>query len=403
MNILYLCEEYPPGRNGGIGTMVQVLGRALVRQGHNVFVVGLYPHGYAQQNYEEDEGVKIWRLRYKTDIGLIKNTYSLPDNLWRRFLKYTSILHWDTKFSSSTLFSFIKNLIAQFDIDIIEMPDWNTFLHNSFSTIPVPVFSIPLVVKLHGSYCYFQNETGELLNKRIFAAEEKILHRADAVTAVSLYTADQTKKLFHLKTAIEVLYNSIQPSSQTPLYQSDNRIIFTGSLVKRKGVYSLLKAWNIVHSKMPSLTLHLYGKGPVNELKKIIESDALTSVQFHGHVTHEVLLAALAASSVAVFPSYSECFSMAPLEAMAAGCAVIYTLRSSGPELITDKVNGLLIDPDNADEIANAILLLIQNEVLRTTIAKAGRKLITEKFNIDNAAREQVVFYNKVVSKFATK
>jgi glycosyltransferase involved in cell wall biosynthesis len=88
---------------------------------------------------------------------------------------------------------------------------------------------------------------------------------------------------------------------------------------------------------------------------------------------------------------------------MAAGCAVIYTLRSSGPELITDKVNGLLIDPDNADAIANAILLLIQNEALRTTIAKAGRELITEKFNIDNSAREQVAFYNKVVGKFATK
>ena len=30
MNILYICDEYPPGKNGGIGTMVQVLGRELV-------------------------------------------------------------------------------------------------------------------------------------------------------------------------------------------------------------------------------------------------------------------------------------------------------------------------------------------------------------------------------------
>jgi len=88
---------------------------------------------------------------------------------------------------------------------------------------------------------------------------------------------------------------------------------------------------------MPSLHLHLYGKGPVNDLKKLIDTDALSSVIFHGHVLREELLTALTTAAVAVFPSYSECFSMAPLEAMAAGCAVVYTCRTSGPELITDE------------------------------------------------------------------
>jgi len=403
MNILYLCEEYPPGKNGGIGTMVQVLGRTLVQQGHNVFVVGLYPHGYGQQHYEEDEGVKIWRLRYKTDIGLIRNTYSFSDNLWRRFLKYSTLLHWDTKFSTAALFSFIKKLIVQYDIDIIEMPDWNTFLHNSLTTINVPSFTIPLVVKLHGSYCYFQNETGEQLNKKIFAAEKQLLKRADAITSVSLYTADQTKNLFAINKEITVLYNCIPLPSSSLLHEPGNTIIFTGSLVKRKGVYSLLKAWNIVHRQMPFLSLHLLGKGPVKELQKLVDNNALSSVIFHGHVTRDVLLKELTTAAVAVFPSYSECFSMAPLEAMAAGCAVIYTSKSSGPELITHKMNGLLIDPDDINAIANAILLLMQDETLRTQIAKAGKATIAEKFNISNAARQHVDFYNKVISRFAAK
>jgi glycogen synthase len=46
MNILYICDEYPPGPNGGIGSVVQNLARELVKQGHKVYVVGLYPIGY---------------------------------------------------------------------------------------------------------------------------------------------------------------------------------------------------------------------------------------------------------------------------------------------------------------------------------------------------------------------
>jgi glycosyltransferase involved in cell wall biosynthesis len=398
MNILYLCEEYPPGKNGGIGTMVQVLGRALVKQGHQVFVIGLYPHGYMQQDYEEDEGVKIWRLRYKTDIGLVKNNHSATSTLFRKFLKYTTLLHWDTKFSAKALFIFIKKLIDRYDIDIIEMPDWNTFLHNSLNTITIPAFRIPLIVKLHGSYSYLLNEMDKPLNKRIFIAEKKLLNRADAISSVSLYSSVNSKKLFSLDKEITVLYNGIDMLPENNLHQAGDKVIFSGTLVRKKGIYSLIKAWHIVNRQVPSLTLHLYGKGVVNDLKNIIDKNVLSSVIFHGHVTREVLLKELASATVAVFPSYSECFSMAPLEAMAAGCAVVYTSRSSGPELITHKENGLLADPDDITAIADAILLLIKDKNYRTSIATAGKALVSEKFNITNIAKQHINFYTETIN-----
>ena len=70
MNILYICDEYPPGKNGGIGTMVQVLGRELVKQGHNVHVAGLYGYRYGSSDYEEDKGVRVYRLRYGLNLRL---------------------------------------------------------------------------------------------------------------------------------------------------------------------------------------------------------------------------------------------------------------------------------------------------------------------------------------------
>ena len=280
------------------------------------------------------------------------------------------------------------------------MPDWNTFLHNSLTTVHVPVFKIPLVVKLHGSYSYFRNEMNNSLPKKIFFSEKNLLNRADMISAVSLYTASETKKLFGITKDLSILYNTISIPRNSMVEKIDNKVVFTGTLTKKKGIYSLLKAWNFVKSKIPSVTLHVYGKGPVNELKKMLEKEALATVTFYGHVSRETLLNELATSAIAVFPSYSECFSLAPLEAMAAGCAVIYTSKSSGPELIVDGVNGLLVSPDDINAIAKAIILLIDDKKLRKTIADAGKRSVSEKFNVVNSAQQHIAFYNDVIREF---
>jgi hypothetical protein len=61
VHLAFLCSEYPPSRGGGIGTFTQALGRALARAGHRVDVVGLYD--VDEDLCEEDQGVRVWRLR----------------------------------------------------------------------------------------------------------------------------------------------------------------------------------------------------------------------------------------------------------------------------------------------------------------------------------------------------
>jgi glycosyltransferase involved in cell wall biosynthesis len=398
MNILYICEEYPPGRNGGIGSMVKLLATALVRQGHNVYVAGLYPQGYGQADYEEADGVKVWRLRYKTDTGIFKNDFSFMDNLLHRLLRVSLLQHWDTRQSTKRLFRFIAGLVKQYHIDIIEMPDWNTFLHNSITPVAVPDFGVPLVVKFHGGHSYLRSEMNRPYNKRIFTAEQLLLHRATALTAVSRYTAAKATTLFGLSRPVTVLYNGISIPAAAGIARQEHTIVYAGALSQSKGVHALLRAWNMVHRQYPAAVLHLYGKGPLHRLKKIPDAAALASIVFHGHVAREVLLTALAGAAAAVFPSYSECFAIAPLEAMAAGCAVIYTERSSGPELVTDGQNGLLVNPDDTASIANAILLLLQDKALRNQLAMAGHQTVSAQFNIELSAKQHAEFYKGVIA-----
>lgn len=45
MNILYLCDEYPPAKTGGIGTVTKVVAEAMVQKGHTVYVLSGRPRG----------------------------------------------------------------------------------------------------------------------------------------------------------------------------------------------------------------------------------------------------------------------------------------------------------------------------------------------------------------------
>ena len=65
MKLCFVCREYPPGPHGGIGTMTQVLARALVRAGHEVRSVGLYPSWYEAPERQDDQGVQVLRLRQR--------------------------------------------------------------------------------------------------------------------------------------------------------------------------------------------------------------------------------------------------------------------------------------------------------------------------------------------------
>ncbi len=399
MNILYLCEEYPPGKNGGIGSMVKSLATSLAAQGHQVYVVGLYPHGYGGADYEEDQGVKVFRLRYATDWGLIRNNFSFTDNLLYRFLRFTGLLNWDARRSGQHLFHKVKQLVQAHAIDIIEMPDWNTFLHNARRPITLPDFGVPLVVKFHGGHSYLRQQAGLAVNPVIFEAEKALLQKATALVAVSQYTAQQTAALFQLQQPIKILYNGIPlpPDNHLPL--TEGKIVFAGALSVNKGVPILLQAWNLVHQQYPQASLHMYGKGPVQQLKQILQGSAAQTVHFYGHMPRQSVMAAFATATAAVFPSQAECFALAPLEAMANGCPVIYTSQSSGPELITDGENGLLVDPNSADAIAAAIILLLQDHDLRNRLAVAGKATVAEKFNIEEVAAQHLDFYKTIATQ----
>jgi glycosyltransferase involved in cell wall biosynthesis len=399
MNILYLCDEYSPGRHGGIGTSVQLLARQMAKMGHTVVVAGLYSPGYGGPDEFNDEGVKVYRYRWTIDGNWCCNQQNFFVRVVNRVFKDTGIMDRIIKKSLALYKNKLESIIAEYKIDIIEMPDYNDYIHHCRSYTPFPVLSVPVVVKMNGSITYFNREAGKSVLPHILKMEQDILNKAAAVAGVSNYTAKKSALYFSYPHKIEVLYNGINTDVPTgDVKKNPLQVIFTGTMVQKKGIYQLAKAWNIVIEQMPAARLVILGKGSRQKVVRLLNAQAKSTVTFMGHVKTGELYHHLAASVMAVFPSYAEAFALAPLEAMACGTAVINSNRTSGPELVDDRVNGLLVDPGNTGQIAEAILYLLSNPEVTDSLAEKGNEKVKNVFEISKIAGQNICYYQQVLN-----
>lgn len=401
MNILYLCDEYPPGPHGGIGTYVRLIARQMVKLGHKVIVAGLYSRGYGGEDKFEDESVKVFRYRWRIDGKLFEKQQTLGTRIVNRVLLDTGITRRDIKKSLAAYQTKLEQIIASEKIDIVEMPDYNDYMRFCSSYFPFPQLSVPVIVKLNGSITYFNAEAGKSVAPHVLKMEQDILNRAVAVSSASAYTAGKSATYLSYNKSISVLYNGIDTdiAIEKNILRNNKLVVFTGSLVQKKGIFQLAKAWNMVVKEVPDARLLILGKGPVGKVAAFLQTHAKNSVAFRGHVNKDELYACLAKSAMAVFPSYSEAFALAPLEAMACRTAVINSNRTSGPELIDDGVSGLLIDPDDVEQLALAIIMLLNDPEKRLKLAVAGNEKVKQYFDIDIIAKQTQQFYEQVLIK----
>ena len=81
LNIIYICNEYPPAMTGGIGVFTKKLAESLAGKGHDITVVGLYQDCVEEHN-EEINGVKVIRLPAKGGrLGLFVDRFNLYKTL----------------------------------------------------------------------------------------------------------------------------------------------------------------------------------------------------------------------------------------------------------------------------------------------------------------------------------
>ena len=116
-------------------------------------------------------------------------------------------------------------------------------------------------------------------------------------------------------------------------------------------------------------------------------------VQFVGAMAQDDLPAALASAAVCTYPSFSEAHSVACLEGMAMGRAVLASDVPPFQEIVNPGVDGLLCDPHNPRAIAANLIRLLTDPTLRRTLGATARRLAVDRYSVQHIVEQNIEFY----------
>lgn len=153
--------------------------------------------------------------------------------------------------------------------------------------------------------------------------------------------------------------------------------IFSGRLVRSKGVFELWEAYGSLNEKLRSqFGLVFAGDGPLRpELEKIAKSIHPGILHFAGFVHRDELAYYYGLADCLVFPTHSDPWGLVVNEAMACGLPVICG-QSAGCAADLVRANGRLIDPENVDQLVHAMEEVVSDEDLRREMSRESLSII---------------------------
>ncbi len=213
---------------------------------------------------------------------------------------------------------------------------------------------------------------------------------------------------------VEVIYNGVdldflRPVKSKFLFEKfnideNNKLIgYIGLITKRKGIEYLVKALPLVKDLNYDFKLIIIGGYKPNdkeyfiEIKRLIKELSLEKEVYFTGLLQDIR-DALNNLDIVVLPSLEERCSRTLLESLACAKAVISTNVGGNPEIIEDGVNGILVEPKNERQLAEAIVRLLKNDELRQEMGRRGRLRAEKMFDIKNHIQKMRRIYWEVSS-----
>ena len=207
-----------------------------------------------------------------------------------------------------------------------------------------------------------------LLNPLNDALAAPAVSRADQIRTVSTQTTGLIRALGREPAAVFPSYTDAEAFLARPLAPLPERprAVFVGVLERYKAFDTLMAAWQLAAPQVPEATLHVVSDG---SLRHLLTPD----VEWSPRLTAEEVAAAMDASWVVCLPSRSEGLPRVALEAAARGRAIIGGNRAGIPDVVEDGVNGFLVDPDDARQLAELLVRILSDRELAERLGAAAR------------------------------
>lgn len=174
-------------------------------------------------------------------------------------------------------------------------------------------------------------------------------------------------------------------------------VAIIGRLDPQKRQDDFLRAARKVRDERPEARFHLIGDGPSRvELERLAATLGLgNSVMFAGH--QSAVAAWVEQSDVIVLASLREGLPSVLLEALALARPVVATSVGGVPEVVTHGETGLLVPPRDPEQLAGAILWMLDHPAEAAEMGRRGRERVLREFSIERMARETSAVYREVL------
>lgn len=366
MNILHLTTHL---NRGGISKYILSLGGALRERGHRVYVAS---SGGETEDELKTAGIILKTLPIRTKSELSPKIYrSLPELIHWIMNQKIDLVHAHTRITQVMAF-------------------WLHWLTRK-----------PFVTTAHGFY-------KRRLGRRILPAwGERAIAISDAV-ATDLQESHRVHsnriRLVYNGLNLEELvqnflrYDPVLVRREYGFSEDASVVGIIARLVPDKGHEYLIQSVKMLESEIPSLQLLIVGDGRYRDnLEQLARRLNLSNrIYFTGNLKD--VSKPLAAIDVFAMPAvWREGFGLSIVEAMACQKPVIVTNIWALNTLIQNRVNGILVEPRNVEDLAHAIRLILKDLALKEKIGKAGQETAQKRFSLDRMVQEVETVYEEVL------
>ncbi|MGD0118363.1 MAG: glycosyltransferase family 4 protein [Candidatus Binatus sp.] len=404
LTVAFLSPEWPPDNAAnGIVPYVANVTAGLRRLGHNVCILA----GHSESANSEPD-VFLFESQERSALARIRDAVAFRINRSAA----------ERQRFSNALVRATQRAIAERGVQLLEMEESFGWLQLVKAQLPIPV-----VVRLHGPH--FAN--GAALGVPADASfHQRVLEegigvaQADGVSAPSRDVLERTREYYKLPLTGAALIPAPTPAvpadKRWSLTECDrSRLLFVGRFDRHKGGDVVIDAFSRVARRFPEVRLWLAGpdKGGFTDEQGrnwtppayIAERapDLAARIDCLGWQTISALAELRRKAFATIVASRYENFPMAVLEAMRYGCPLAATRAGGIVEIIEDGVNGVLAQPGDPDDLAAAIIRLLEAPEFAANLGRRAAEDVVRRYHPDVVARETAAFHQTVIDSWNSR
>jgi len=351
MKIAQVTEFYAPWA-GGISEHVAHLTRELRAQGHEVRILTGRHRVRMGAPVDPELERHVYRLgpsvRFPYNGGVASITYA-PD-LPRR----------------------LDALLQRESFDVVHM-------HNPFTPV-LPLLALDRSPAVNVGTFHSYHPTERMLRWWSWVLRGRLprLHLSLAVSP-----AAQAAFQRYFATGFEIVPNGIDllrfaPNGHVSAPDGEQRLLFVGQLVPKKGLPVLLQAFDALLGEFPRLHLTVVGDGPLRETcRRLLTTRTRSQVDFLGQLHGDSLVEQYRSCDVFCAPSIGhESFGITLLEAMAAAKPIVAARIPGYSDVVRDGREALLYTSDSARDLRDALRRVVTDAGLRRRLASRGHETV---------------------------